>query len=138
MGPSKLPTMGVCTRGALGPREAPPHTSTLPSLAFLRALVASGGLWDPPHSARRVGGGLRDRSRASEQSCCRASNSNHPDPSVNPNLLTLTAPDKGGLTDLNLRGGLAFSPSLPGSPWPSLQVAPHLAVPAKCQHPSLP
>lgn len=63
------------------------------------------------------GSGLGDRSRASELSCSRASNSNHPDPSVNPNLLTLTAPDKGGLTNLNLpwRPRL-LSPSLPESP----------------------
>lgn len=47
---------------------------------------------------------------------------------MNPNLLTLTAPDKGGLTDLNLHGGLTSSPSLPWSPQPRLQVAPHLAV----------
>lgn len=75
-----------------------------------------------PHGgekARRVGGGLGEgweTSRVSELSCSRASNSNHPDPSVNSNLLTLTAPDKGGLTNLNLCGGLAFSPCLPWSP----------------------
>lgn len=57
---------------------------------------------------------------------------------MNPNLLTLTAPDKGGLTNLNLRGGLAFSFSLLGAPWPSLQEAPNLVIPSKCQHTSLP
>lgn len=124
----------------------PRRTPSLP--AFLRAMVATGLSGDPPHSAlcggekaRRVGGGLAlalglgDRSRASERSCSRASNSNHPDPSVNPNLLTLTTPDKGGLTNLNLREGLAFPPSLTWSP---VAQAPNLAVPTKCQHLSLP
>ena len=116
-----------------------------PLLAFLRAPVASRALRDPPHSppwgwkGQEGWGRAGRRSRASEpSSCSTASNSNHPDPSVNSNLLTLTAPDKGGLTDLNLHGGLAFPPSLPWSPYPSLQVAPHLAIRAKCQHPSLP
>lgn len=138
MGPSSLPTIAGCTRGAPEPREGPlpclPSSGPRwPAGGTLPILPRGGG------RARRVGGGLGDGSRASEpSSCSTASNSNHPDPSVNSNLLTLTAPDKGGLTDLNLHGGLAFSPSLPWSPYPSLQVAPHLAIRAKCQHPSLP
>lgn len=79
--------------------------------------------------------GLEDGHEPPSLSCRRASNSNHPDPSVNPNLLTLTAADKRGLTNLNLAEALPSLPPFLESLWPSLQVAPHLAIPKKCQHP---
>lgn len=105
-------------QGALEPRKDP-FLACLPQghgggLSRTLPILPCGG-----GKARRVGRGLGEgweTLQGSEPSCSRASNSNHPDPSVNPNLLTLTAPDKGGLTNLNLPGGLAFSPSLSWSP----------------------
>lgn len=115
--PAASPTIPGSTKRSPGVQGRTP-----PLPAFLRPLVAVGLSGDPPHSApwgwkgKEGWGRAGPGSRALEQSCRGASNSNHPDPSMNPNLLTLTTPDKGGLTNLNLCGGLAFSPSLPWSP----------------------
>lgn len=53
---------------------------------------------------------------------------------MNPNLLTLTAPDKRPRKP-QPAAGQPFLPPSPAALWPGFQVAPHLAIFMKCQHP---
>jgi hypothetical protein len=52
---------------------------------------------------------------------------------MNPNLLTLTAPDKRPRKARPAAGQPSFPPFL-AALWPGFQVAPHLAIFMKCQH----